>query len=863
MTDPKRREATRAMLESTVTSRGVPIGLLALFLSTLVAVPVVDQAHALRREAIRADDVAAMADAPMSPGGALVEATIHAIAAPPKPGSVPYKDCLIALHLVDVKTGKGPPKEAGLLVFAWGMRDMKWTPTATLKPGTRLKVQLQPWSAMESTLGSINRIELPDDELLLMTPWWAEKVLPAQPTGTQAMDLLKLIPFRLPSVKDLRDFDIALDEYSVVRDHLIPLAQYALLRTLGQGNEQTERQGDWLYLRQDIDHLTGPGFLEPSWKARRQRIVNEWEDPPRANPLPALTDFRDQLEEQGIRLLVLPVPVKPSIHPEPYSGNEMNLPVRNPSFRQFIEALGAEQIQVFDPAETLLAAREAHGRAYLKTDTHWTPAAMEAVADGLSERLLTLGWVRDRKTQWAVGARTISGTGDLIGNLGLSDRQHLLPEEHVEVHPVLDGSTADQEAEVLLLGDSFSNIYSQAGLGWGTDSGLPQHLARALGAPVDWVTRNAGGASATRQAVEAADLGGKKVVVLQFAERELSFGDWQLVTLPSGRLAVDEGSPPTKEDPSADAFHDHLTGQVEEAGDQLGIRGKNGFLFFVPELRHLAAGSFWGEAARAVGRAPDPAHRDPMPAILDFHSQLEKAGVRLIFVPVPPKAALYPDYLGPSPSTTRVDPQHQAFYARLRENGVEVIDLVPEFQKARDAGGPPLYCRTDTHWSGRAVELVAKVLVEALGSPPSAAPTTHLDLQIERRSVEIQGDLLDMVSPPRPGKETLPLAFVTDRGSPVQPLRESPVLLLGDSHNLVFHAGGDMHASGAGLADHLAYRLGYPVDLLAVRGSGATPSRISLLRRRDNLAGKHVVIWVLSAREFTEGQGWRKVPVIR
>jgi alginate O-acetyltransferase complex protein AlgJ len=80
----------------------------------------------------------------------------------------------------------------------------------------------------------------------------------------------------------------------------------------------------------------------------------------------------------------------------------------------------------------------------------------------------------------------------------------------------------------------------------------------------------------------------------------------------------------------------------------------------------------------------------------------------------------------------------------------------------------------------------------------------------------------------------------------------------------VFHGGGDMHARGAGLADHLGEELGFPVDLAAVRGSGATPSRITLLRRRDNLAGKKVVIWCMSVREFTEGaQGWRPLQILR
>ncbi|HOS43564.1 MAG TPA: hypothetical protein PK794_07745, partial [Armatimonadota bacterium] len=124
-----------------------------------------------------------------------------------------------------------------------------------------------------------------------------------------------------------------------------------------------------------------------------------------------------------------------------------------------------------------------------------------------------------------------------------------------------------------------------------------------------------------------------------------------------------------------------------------------------------------------------------------------------------------------------------------------------------------------------------------------------------------------MLNTPALPKEKLPIQIVQERTkeglAPLKPWRESPVLLLGDSHTLVFHAGEDMLASGAGLADHLALQLGFPVDVVGVRGSGATPSRISLLRRGDNLAGKKVVIWCFSIREFTEGQGWRLVPVIR
>jgi len=102
---------------------------------------------------------------------------------------------------------------------------------------------------------------------------------------------------------------------------------------------------------------------------------------------------------------------------------------------------------------------------------------------------------------------------------------------------------------------------------------------------------------------------------------------------------------------------------------------------------------------------------------------------------------------------------------------------------------------------------------------------------------------------------------------PVQPDAGSPILLLADSHGLVFHLGEDMHARGAGLADQLAMEFSIPVECLAVRGSGATPARISLYRKQRRidgyLASKKALIWCFAAREFTESSGWRKVPVTR
>ena len=315
--------------------------------------------------------------------------------------------------------------------------------------------------------------------------------------------------------------------------------------------------------------------------------------------------------------------------------------------------------------------------------------------------------------------------------------------------------------------------------------------------------------------------------------------------------------------------------QAREAGT-IAVMGREEWLFFGPELRHLSVGRFWVEAAAEVSKARRPENADPLTAILDFQRQLDKAGIELLFVPVPPKAVVYPDRLAEATSfeipPPALFPQYGAFYRLLRKEGVEVLDLTPEFLADRRQQEDPLYCRHDTHWSGRACVLAARRIAAILRERAWCEEIPQRPFAHEWRTIEIAGDLWRSLGEESLPKERLRLRFVgarTDAGlEPIPPDPSSPVLLLGDSHTLVFHAGGDMHARGAGLIDQLAVELGWAVDLLGVRGSGSTSARISLYRRfrgdPDYLAAKKLVIWCLNAREFTESvDGWRRVPVVR
>ena len=123
--------------------------------------------------------------------------------------------------------------------------------------------------------------------------------------------------------------------------------------------------------------------------------------------------------------------------------------------------------------------------------------------------------------------------------LGPYERQLLAAQERAMVQQgrvlAADGSSwrPDPGAEVLLLGDSFTNVYSVPELGWGEGAGLAEQLAFALERPVDRIAVNAGGAWTARQRLVAElrrgsdRLAGKRLVVYEFAVRELTSGDWR------------------------------------------------------------------------------------------------------------------------------------------------------------------------------------------------------------------------------------------------------------------------------------------------------------------------------------------------
>lgn len=327
----------------------------------------------------------------------------------------------------------------------------------------------------------------------------------------------------------LKSYETALEDCSLLRAVLLEPAQEFLTGVFSSGNEKVIVGTDgWLFYASDFNYLANPGFLRPERLYKRKLKGGQ------PDPVHAILDFQRQLKARGIQLILLPIPVKPMLYGDKLGGNAaVGAVLQNPSFSEFRQIMETNGIKVLDLAPEFALLRTAGTEPYLKTDTHWTPEGMEIAAAELAEL------VSERKTQDHSTLQQITHLGDIAAMLKLPMPEKFFTAETVSVRPHEDFCIAP-DAPVLLLGDSFTNIYSVPAMNWGKKSGLAERLSAHLGYDIDVIARNDAGAFATRELLSNElrrgrdRLKGKKVVIYEFAVRELADGDWKMLDLSLG-----------------------------------------------------------------------------------------------------------------------------------------------------------------------------------------------------------------------------------------------------------------------------------------------------------------------------------------
>ena len=326
------------------------------------------------------------------------------------------------------------------------------------------------------------------------------------------------------------------------------------------------REG-WLYYTPGLDYLYGRGLLDQRLLAIRTKSMLDREgiSDPHPDPMPALEQLAEDCRQWGIHLILFPVPDKAQFVPEPL-GIPTGTLLQNPDFSQFVQRMEAHGAQLVELAPDA---------AFLKQDTHWRPSLMDKAAQSLASAAGKYLSPAPTQRRYQTSKGRVSNFGDLVDLLKLPQNQSIYPLEEAEVE-IVDPNPIDEKSEVLLLGDSFSLVYSSGALHWGMSSGLGEHLALHLNRPVDVIAMNGSAATAVRQELYRAATSGqlslKRVLIYEFTVRDLVHGDWKPIPLPA---------PPKRDPPSALQSKQAVSPLVEvkpKPSSALIVRGQIEFL---------------------------------------------------------------------------------------------------------------------------------------------------------------------------------------------------------------------------------------------------------------------------------------------
>jgi len=336
-----------------------------------------------------------------------------------------------------------------------------------------------------------------------------------------------------PTASNLRAFEKDLEAQSCVAQVLRPWMQYARFLAFKDAGEKAliGRSGWWFY-RPDVRYLVEPCPTSSKDKTGYGEVVS------------AIISFRDQLAARDIRLLVVPVPGKPSVYSEMVSARAFPVDPRvHAHTRRLIGDLtgvGVEVVDLFDAFARARAgeSRSHAGRYYLIRDTHWSGDGARLAAEAVARRVRELGWATTSSTVYDLKPVRVSRPGDILRMLRAQQIEQLFEPQEVECGQVIRRDNGqpyrdDPSASILVLGDSFLRIYERDEPG---SAGFIAHLARQLGQPIASIVSDGGASTLVRQelARKPALLVGKQLVVWEFVERDIRFGmeGWQQVPIP-------------------------------------------------------------------------------------------------------------------------------------------------------------------------------------------------------------------------------------------------------------------------------------------------------------------------------------------
>lgn len=381
-------------------------------------------------------------------------------------------------------------------------------------------------------------------------PFWYEVFTPPAYDPDQADPKKKKI------VSHLRWLERGLDQ----ADYAVAMRQHTqqwLTTSFGEGSQKVfVGYNGWLFYNADLKALTGYGPLKPE-------PFSVMKDPQLAklpNAADCIAEFATQLQERGVKLLFVPVPLKPMLYSGEIASDLDVKSLTHPDAAAFYDSLRKKGVDVLDltkdfaelrgerknyfylestPNNRELARRSEEALkekydAFLYHDTHWTPDAMRMAAEQVAAHVK-----KNYPHAFRPMARTITiadgiyrrSVGDLVKLIDVKQPAAIFGEEETFLSVVGEG-TEDKYAPMVLLGDSFVNIFDDPSIGFGDPdapekrirAGFAQHLSLVLNQPLDVIAQNGRGSTGVRREFARRyddEVRAKKLVIWVIAARDV------------------------------------------------------------------------------------------------------------------------------------------------------------------------------------------------------------------------------------------------------------------------------------------------------------------------------------------------------
>ena len=321
---------------------------------------------------------------------------------------------------------------------------------------------------------------------------------------------LKKDPLQIEYTREIfKDFENKIDKNFILANKLKPNVQKFLLFNFKKGNKKVHiGKENYLFFVDDTQTLIYKKHCDNKDKVLKNfKILNEY------------------FKKKQIKFYVGILPSKSQIMHDKYNNINLSLNSNyNGCYSSVPMDLKKQGLKIFDLSNFYNDLNTKN--KFLKYDSHWSFESMELFAKLIAETLKNdIKNLNTNNLNLKKNKVLVQNYGDLYDMLDINNTN--LKKQQIYINQIVSMNsndiTKDKNSSITLIGDSFTNIYSDKSLKWGEKSGLAYQLSYRLKKTINSISSNGSAfkTSLIRNFLYSNDMKKNSVVILIMAEREL------------------------------------------------------------------------------------------------------------------------------------------------------------------------------------------------------------------------------------------------------------------------------------------------------------------------------------------------------